>query len=217
MSKFHHLLPPTFKEEVLRWVHDDCPSFDVGGFVVGDDIQVANLYCKEDSVLAGVPFANAIFEALSLQVFWNVEEGETISMPISEEKKGKVVVAVVEGKVRNLLLAERTCLNILSRASGIATAARRALAIKEEHQWHGYVAGTRKTTPGFRTVEKYALIVGGVATHRLDLSQMVMLKDNHIWSCGNITKAVHTARQAAGFSSKIEVFGTLKYSLFVLI
>lgn len=63
----------------------------------------------------------------------------------------------------------------------------------------------RKTTPGFRTVEKYSLIVGGIATHRLDLSQMVMLKDNHIWSTGSITNAVKKARQAAGFSSKIEV------------
>jgi nicotinate-nucleotide pyrophosphorylase (carboxylating) len=67
------------------------------------------------------------------------------------------------------------------------------------------VAGTRKTTPGFRNVEKYALIVGGIATHRLDLSQMVMLKDNHIWSAGSITEAVKRARLAAGFSTKIEV------------
>eukprot|EP00968_Pinguiococcus_pyrenoidosus_P021847 scaffold2930_cov244-Pinguiococcus_pyrenoidosus.AAC.14 len=68
---------------------------------------------------------------------------------------------------------------------------------------HGSVAGTRKTTPGFRIVEKYALLVGGGATHRLDLSQMVMLKDNHIWSAGSITDAVKVARSAAGFSAKV--------------
>jgi len=68
---------------------------------------------------------------------------------------------------------------------------------------HG--TGTRKTTPGFRLVEKYALLVGGCATHRQDLSQMVMLKDNHVWSTGSITNAVKKARSAAGFSMKIEV------------
>jgi nicotinate-nucleotide pyrophosphorylase (carboxylating) len=67
------------------------------------------------------------------------------------------------------------------------------------------VAGTRKTTPGFRLVEKYALIVGGAATHRDDLSQMVMLKDNHIESAGSISNAVAKAKKATGFSMKIEV------------
>jgi nicotinate-nucleotide pyrophosphorylase (carboxylating) len=67
------------------------------------------------------------------------------------------------------------------------------------------MAGTRKITPGFGKVEKYAMVVGGIATHRMDLSQMVMLKDNHIWSAGSITNAVVKARSAAGFSSKIEV------------
>jgi nicotinate-nucleotide pyrophosphorylase (carboxylating) len=71
--------------------------------------------------------------------------------------------------------------------------------------WHGHVAGTRKTTPGFRLVEKYALLVAGAATHRHDLSQMVMLKDNHVWACGSITNAVLKAKRAVGFSMKIEV------------
>ena len=77
--------------------------------------------------------------------------------------------------------------------------------IAKAYNWDGYIAGTRKTTPGFRIVEKYALVVGGISTHRHDLSQMVMLKDNHVWSTGSITAAVKKARSAAGFSSKIEV------------
>jgi nicotinate-nucleotide pyrophosphorylase (carboxylating) len=93
----------------------------------------------------------------------------------------------------------------LSRCSGVASASRQAADIAASLGWKGYTAGTRKTTPGFRIVEKYGLLVGGVATHRLDLSQMVMLKDNHIWSAGSITKAVQLARKAAGFSQKIEV------------
>lgn len=71
--------------------------------------------------------------------------------------------------------------------------------------YRGIVAGTRKTTPGFRLVEKYGMIVGGVDAHRYDLSSMVMLKDNHVWSTGSITNAVQAARRAAGFSLRIDV------------
>lgn len=67
------------------------------------------------------------------------------------------------------------------------------------------MAGTRKTTPGFRLVEKHAMLVGGADMHRVDLSSMVMLKDNHVWSAGSITAAVHKARSVCGFSLKIEV------------
>lgn len=111
----------------------------------------------------------------------------------------------MRGPANALLLGERTALNTLSRASGVATGARAASELARARGWHGRVAGTRKTTPGFRVVEKYALLVGGAATHRLDLSQMVMLKDNHIWSAGGISGAVRVARAAAGFTSKIEV------------
>ncbi|KAJ1427464.1 nicotinatenucleotide pyrophosphorylase putative [Ochromonadaceae sp. CCMP2298] len=199
---FAHLLPATFKEEVIQWAREDCPATDIGGFVVGEKIETATLYCKSTTVLAGVPFACALLDFYGLTYTWTTEEGQLIDV---EAAGGKVVVAKVEGKCRDILLVERTCLNILSRASGVAAAARKAVQIKEKHNWHGYVAGTRKTTPGFKSVEKYALVVGGAATHRLDLSQMVMLKDNHIWSAGSITNAVKKARSAAGFSMKIEV------------
>jgi nicotinate-nucleotide pyrophosphorylase (carboxylating) len=83
--------------------------------------------------------------------------------------------------------------------------ARRLVKIKEAKGWQGVVAGTRKITPGFRLVEKHAMLVGGADAHRMDLSSMVMLKDNHIWSHGSITKAVAAARAVCGFSMKIEV------------
>ena len=114
-------------------------------------------------------------------------------------------VARVSGPACKLLQGERTALNILTRASGIATHARELRNEADRLGWKGEVAGTRKTTPGFRMVEKYALLVGGISTHRYDLSQMVMLKDNHIWSAGSITTAVTKARTAGGFSIKIEV------------
>lgn len=200
---FAAILPPTFKEEVVRWIKEDCPKTDIGGFVVGDKQESATLYCKSSTVLAGVPFANTVLDYHGLSYTWHYEEGQVLDA--TSGGTGKVPVAHVTGSVRNILLAERTCLNILSRASGVASAAKTAADIKAAQGWHGYVAGTRKTTPGFGNVEKYALLVGGAATHRLDLSQMVMLKDNHIWSAGSITKAVQKARSAAGFSCKIEV------------
>jgi nicotinate-nucleotide pyrophosphorylase (carboxylating) len=186
---------------VQQWMQDDHPSFDVGGLVVGNATTSARLLLKSPGVFAGKPFFDAVFEQLGCKVEWedSIEEGAHIDASGSN----KICMAVVTGPVNNLLRGERTALNTLSRCSGVATASRKAREAAGD--WKGWVAGTRKTTPGFRVVEKYGLLVGGAATHRLDLSQMVMLKDNHIWSAGSITAAVQLARKAAGFSQKIEV------------
>jgi nicotinate-nucleotide pyrophosphorylase (carboxylating) len=178
------------------------PKWDVGGLVVGEAVQHAMLLGKSPGMLAGVPFATHVFEYLGCAVEWLRPEGHVIT---PEEAEAKVPVARVDGPVRCILMAERTALNILSRASGVATGAHAAMELAREHGWHGRVAGTRKTTPGFGVVEKYALLVGGADTHRMDLSSMVMLKDNHIWSTGSITDSVRAARSASGFTSKIEV------------
>ncbi|KAH8990919.1 hypothetical protein EDB86DRAFT_1662259 [Lactarius hatsudake] len=112
-------------------------------------------------------------------------------------------VATVHGKTLYLLLGERIALNLFARCSGIATASKRTKDLADSYGFRGVVAGTRKTTPGiytapwartsfhnadpvlgFRLVEKYGMIVGGIDPHRFDLSSMIMLKDNHIWSAG---------------------------------
>uniref|UniRef100_A0A6B2LCS2 Nicotinate-nucleotide pyrophosphorylase [carboxylating] n=1 Tax=Arcella intermedia TaxID=1963864 RepID=A0A6B2LCS2_9EUKA len=193
-------MPPNWQHKIDEYLHEDVPSFDYGGFVVGDKVEKAEILCKARGVLCGVPFARRVFEYLGCRVEWLVEEGLWVDV-----SKGNVVVARVEGPVRFLLLGERIALNILARASGIATVSRMAREIADKAQWKGRVAGTRKTTPGFRLVEKYSLLVGGVDSHRNDLSSMVMLKDNHIASAGSITGAVTKARSVAGFSIKIEV------------
>uniref|UniRef100_A0A6U4F908 Nicotinate-nucleotide pyrophosphorylase [carboxylating] n=1 Tax=Phaeomonas parva TaxID=124430 RepID=A0A6U4F908_9STRA len=200
--RWAHVLPLHWKSEVAGWLQDDMPSLDIGGFVVGEERRTAHLYGKSNGVLAGRPFFDAVFELLGCEVEWHMREGAEVD---ADAAGGKVHVATVTGPARHLLIGERTALNTLARCSGVATKTRDAVAIKEKAGWHGMVAGTRKTTPGFRIVEKYGLLVGGGATHRLDLSQMIMLKDNHIWSAGSITKAVQAARSAAGFTSKIEV------------
>jgi len=201
-AKLPALLPPHWKEEIVKWIEQDMPKWDVGGLVVGDAPHHASLLGKTKGILAGVPFADFVFEYLGCKVEWLREEGHYIT---AEEAAAKTPVAKVSGPTNRLLQAERTALNILSRASGVATDAYNAMEIARAHQWHGRVAGTRKTTPGFGIVEKYALLVGGADTHRMDLSNMVMLKDNHIWSTGSIRESVERARFACGFSTKIEV------------
>jgi len=141
-------------------------------------------------------------------VSWSLSEGSLISSPSSSEastKKVKIEVARVRGKARNLLLGERVALNTLARCSGVATASRDLLVAARKVGFEGIIAGTRKTTPGFRLVEKYGMLVGGVDPHRYDLSSMVMLKDNHIWSKGSIPLAIQSARSVCGFSVKVHV------------
>ena len=192
-----HLLPPHTREVVRSWLQEDIPSFDYGGFVVGDAPESAVLLCKSSGTLCGIPFFNMVFAELDCSVEWSYSEGDELT-PVCE-------VARVKGPACKLLQGERTALNVLTRSSGIATHARELRKEAERLGWKGEVAGTRKTTPGFRLVEKYALLVGGISTHRYDLSQMVMLKDNHIWAAGSVGDAVRRARKAAGFSVKIDV------------
>mmetsp|Transcript_28664 Transcript_28664/g.60789 ORF Transcript_28664/g.60789 Transcript_28664/m.60789 type:complete len:331 (+) Transcript_28664:99-1091(+) len=229
-EKFPLLLPLHFKEEVRLFLKQDMPHYDVGAFVVGDRPAVAHLLAKTDGVLAGVPFFDAVFEELGCTVEWQAAEGALVGPghggcegageaatssaatasasfdATAAHFKGRQLVAVVKGPVHRLLQGERTALNILSRASGIAAETRKLVAEKERLGWHGQIAATRKVTPGFRLVEKYAVIVGGGVPHRMNLSDMVMLKDNHVWACGgSISEMVKRARTACGFSSKIEV------------
>ena len=223
----------TWRDDIARWLAYDLPKFDYGGFVVGGAPRTARLLGKSPGVLAGVPFVDEVFRQVGgCTVTWHRAEGSVIT---PAEARAKTCVATVSGPADRLLQGERTALNVLSRASGVATAARRCADIAARHGWHGAVAGTRKTTPGFAVVEKYALLVGGAATHRMDLSAMLMLKDNHVWSNAQrrqreqreqqqgahhqtspaldadaaavaaVTDCVRHAKRAVGFSTKIEV------------
>ncbi|CAE7602711.1 qprt [Symbiodinium sp. CCMP2592] len=226
-SDFSLLLPRHYREDVVRFLQQDMPSFDVGAFVVGSTPVKAHLLAKTPGILAGMPFFNAVFEELGCEVQWFVTEGCRLDLSSAAEAdargnlppedtgdfdatpshfRGRKKIAEVTGPVCRVLQGERTALNIISRCSGIATQANHLAAIKQEHGWHGEIAATRKVTPGFRLFEKYAVIVGGGVPHRMTLSDMTMLKDNHCWACGgDIQAMVRKARSACGFSNKIEV------------
>ncbi|OQU98549.1 hypothetical protein CLAIMM_04316 isoform 4 [Cladophialophora immunda] len=196
------LLPSHFTTQITTWLAEDTPSFDYGGFVVGSDPRSAQLLCKSAGVLAGVPFFDEVFRQLDCTVEWHYGEGTYLD---PTPAGGKIKVATVRGPTRKLLLGERVALNTLARCSGVATRSRQMLELVRGAGYRGILAGTRKTTPGFRLVEKYGMLVGGIDGHRHDLSSMIMLKDNHVWAKGSITNAVQAARAVGGFALKIEV------------
>ncbi|KAH7037209.1 Quinolinate phosphoribosyl transferase [Microdochium trichocladiopsis] len=202
-GSLEHLLPPSWKATVTTWLAEDTPSFDYGGFVVGDDTRTATLWGKSAGIIAGVPFFDEVFRQCGCSVEWHAPEGSYVDRP--KDGSGKIKVATVTGPARGLLLAERVGLNLLARCSGIASATRNLVLSLRSAGYRGVLAGTRKTTPGFRLVEKYGMLVGGADQHRMDLSSMIMLKDNHVWSRGSITDAVKSAKAVGGFALKIEV------------
>ncbi|KAL7962347.1 Quinolinate phosphoribosyl transferase [Trichoderma compactum] len=203
MSSYAHLLSPSWKPQVTAWLAEDTPSFDYAGFVVGQHPRTATLWGKSAGIIAGRPFFDEVFRQCGCDVEWHAQEGSQIDL--SQSSDGKVKVATVTGPARGLLLGERVALNTLARCSGVATQSERVVSKLRRAGYKGVLAGTRKTTPGFRLVEKYGMLVGGADGHRMDLSAMVMLKDNHVWSRGSITEAVAAAKAVAGFSVKVEV------------
>jgi len=124
-----HLLPPSWTSIITTWLDEDTPSFDYGGFVVGETPAEARLLAKAPGVLAGVPFFDEIFKALGCEVEWLVKEGEVVG-----QGGGKQQVATVRGPVRKLLLGERVALNVLARCSGVATKYVRCNVIRNHRQ-----------------------------------------------------------------------------------
>lgn len=197
------LLPPSWKTSVTAWLAEDTPSFDYGGYVVGSGDNTAYLLAKSPGLIAGRPFFDEVFTQCGCTVEWHAAEGSTIDLDASNG--GKQTVATVRGPTRGILLGERVALNTLARCSGVATRSRTMVELVRKAGYRGILAGTRKTTPGFRLVEKYGMLMGGADPHRMDLSSMIMLKDNHVWARGSITDAVKAARSVGGFAIKIEV------------
>uniref|UniRef100_M3YLY6 Nicotinate-nucleotide pyrophosphorylase [carboxylating] n=1 Tax=Mustela putorius furo TaxID=9669 RepID=M3YLY6_MUSPF len=173
------LLPPTTLAALAdSWLREDCPGLNHAALVTGAAPSQAVLWAKSPGVLAGRPFFDAIFARVNCQVSWLLPEGSKL-VPVAR-------VAEVRGPAHCLLLGERVALNTLARCSGVASAAAAAVEAAREAGWAGHVAGTRKTTPGFRLVEKYGLLVGGAKAHRYDLGGLVMVKDNHVVAAGGV-------------------------------
>ena len=188
-----------YDEDIRRWLREDLPYGDVSSdslFPEGRTAR-AEIRAKDDGIVAGLPLAGRVFEVVSPQtaVRQKLTDGDRV-------QSGDLLM-VVEGEVSALLKAERLALNLLGRLSGIATLTARF--VKEAGRQSVRITDTRKTTPGLRSLEKYAVRMGGGINHRFDLSGAVMLKDNHIQAAGGILEAVHTVRRAVSHTMRIEV------------
>lgn len=184
---------------ILLALQEDISSEDVTTNAVMREAKQgrAELICKQDGVLAGLDVFTRVFELLDehTKVTAYCKDGDTV-------KNGQLL-AEVEGDIRVLLSGERTALNFLQRMSGIATYTSQ---VSELLKGTGTkLLDTRKTTPNMRIFEKYAVKVGGGYNHRYNLSDGVLIKDNHIGAAGSVKRAVQMAKEYAPFVRKIEV------------
>lgn len=167
-------------------------------FIVSDDDSVtAYLNTREDGILCGIDIVKKVFKTLSrrVSISTELEDGAVL--------KAGDTIAKITGPARFILTGERTALNYIQRLSGIATETAKYQAAIAPYE--AYITDTRKTTPGFRMFEKYAVKTGGAKLHRFNLSDCVMIKDNHIKIAGSITEAVSRVRENISHAHKIEV------------
>ena len=188
-----------FDESILLALKEDIPWEDVSAnsVVPAGARGEVELLCKQDGVVAGLPVFQRVFELLdpSAEIQLFAEEGSRV-------KKGDKL-GIVRAEIRALLSGERTALNFLGRMRGIATYTRAVADLLAGTKTR--LLDTRKTTPGLRIFEKYAERMGGGNNHRFNLSDGVLLKDNHIGAAGGVRAAIEGAKKYAPFVRKIEI------------
>ncbi len=187
------------KESIRAWLAEDIGTGDISTMatIPLDHRSKGIIHAKEEGVAAGIPLAALVFATVDpgLKFSALAEEGGAL-------RKG-TVIAEVEGSTRSILTGERLALNLLQRLSGIATKTRRFVDALSGLPTR--LVDTRKTTPGLRLLEKYAVRIGGGHNHRFGLYDAVMIKDNHIKGAGGIAQAIKAARAQIPHTMKIEV------------
>ncbi|MGN0144264.1 MAG: carboxylating nicotinate-nucleotide diphosphorylase [Clostridium sp.] len=177
---------------------EDIPNEDISTNSVVDlkSVSTVDLLCKEDGIIAGLDVFKRVFEILGdVEVELYKNDGDRVFV--------KDKVGFLKGNTRKILMGERVALNLLQRMSGIATLTNKF--VEEIKHTKAKLLDTRKTTPNLRILEKYSVKVGGGCNHRFNLSDGVMLKDNHISAAGGIKNAVKMAKENSSFVRKIEV------------
>lgn len=184
---------------ILSALQEDITSEDITTNSVMPHYQLGEveLICKEDGVIAGLDVFKRVFTLLdeNTEVTFSCKDGDRV-------RKGEKL-GIIRGDIRVLLSGERTALNFLQRMSGIATYTRKIVDLLEGTKTK--LLDTRKTTPNMRVFEKYAVKVGGGYNHRYNLSDGILLKDNHIGAAGGVKEAVQMAKEYAPFVRKIEI------------
>lgn len=192
----HKLILSNYVQYVLK---EDLTYNDITTELIVEDNKMSEVKInfREPGVVCGIPFAREVYKMLDESIEWEilVQEGETI--PSNTD------IALVRGPAKPILTGERTVLNLLQKASGIATIT--AAYVSQLENTSARLTDTRKTTPGNRVLEKYAIRIGGAFAHRYNLSDSILIKDNHISIAGSITQAVSKAKQYCSHVAKIEV------------
>ncbi len=188
----------TEEDLIKQALIEDCPAGDAASDpLFKDETTTARLIAKENGILSGLSVFEKTFKTVdpSVTVKTNKQDGDPL-------KKGETV-AVVNGRIRSILRGERIALNFLQRMCGVATLTQSF--VRETKGTKASIYDTRKTTPLLRALEKKAVRDGGGHNHRMNLSELAMLKDNHLKSSENIKEAVNRVRRAIGNDKKIEV------------
>lgn len=181
------------------WLEEDIGSGDITTLaIVGPEMETTGIiHAKDTGVLAGVEVARRVFEILEPRILFNakLEDGAQLTPG--------TIIAAVHGSARAVLTGERLALNLLQHMSGVATRTAKLAAIAAPYG--AKLVDTRKTTPGLRVLDKYAVRVGGGSNHRLGLYDAMLIKDNHIKVAGGITAALERAHAYASHMTKIEI------------
>ena len=181
--------------EIERFIEEDLGANDISCTLVPEKEIKAIVFVKQDCVVAGIPIAQRIFEYFGLDSSTKHKDGDKL-------ESGETIFEI-SGNAVSVLRAERIVLNFLGHLSGIATNTREYVEAVRQYS-DVKVAGTRKTTPGIRKFEKLAIIAGRGDPHRFDLSETIMIKDNHVNMMG-LENAINSAKELAGFTQKIDV------------
>ncbi len=190
---------PLIKQIIRFALEEDLGEGDMTtDAVIGPEMRgTAGLLAREDLVLAGMPVFEQVFKELGSQIEFEEYFKEGDLVPAGEK------VCLITGSLALILKGERTALNFLQRMSGIATLTRQY--VEKAGSSKVRILDTRKTVPGHRWLDKYAVRTGGGTNHRFGLYDMILIKDNHIAAAGSITKAVKLARENAPHTLKVEV------------
>ena len=186
------------RDQVALALAEDIGTGDLTASLINESERVrATLICREDAVACGRDWINAVFEALapSAQIDWRCQDGEDL--------KAGEIWCVIEGSARAVLSGERTALNFAQLLASTATATR--TLVRELHGTNAQLLDTRKTVPGLRLAQKYAVQCGGGSNHRLGLYDGILIKENHIRSAGSIAAALTAAQAHVGTVDLIEV------------
>ncbi|MCL2775468.1 MAG: carboxylating nicotinate-nucleotide diphosphorylase [Oscillospiraceae bacterium] len=186
-------------EIIIEALREDIGTGDIttNTTVPQDKIAAGHFIAKADGIVCGMEACERVFKIIDdgIEFTANKKDGDIVV-------KGEIIAAI-RGNARSVLIAERTALNLLQRMSGVAT--QTADAVAKVAGTKAKIADTRKTTPGLRVLEKYAVKVGGGTNHRFNLADGILIKDNHIAAAGGIINAVESARANAPHTLKIEV------------